>query len=102
MVNSLTNMLYLYVGFFKTNQFGAVPISVNPDPALDPVRHVNELFTRIPAGSDSPAFTFSKNKHISYEKFTKRLKTLLGKAGYPPNSYSGQFPNYVFDVFTNH
>ena len=93
MVNSLTNMLYLYVGFSKTNQFGArdliVPIPGNPDPALDPVRHVNELFTRIPAGSDSPAFTFSKNKHISYETFTKRLKTLLGKAGYPPNSYSG-------------
>ena len=93
MVNTLTNRLYLYVGFSKTNQFGArdlvVPIPGNSDPALDPVRHVKELFSRVGTGPDSPAFSFSKNKHISYEKFTQRLKTLLGKAGYPPNSYSG-------------
>ena len=93
MINTVTNRLYLYVGFSKTNQFGArdlvVPIPGNSDPALDPVRHISELFARVGTNPDSPAFSFEKNKHISYEKFTQRLKTLLVKAVYQASSYSG-------------
>ena len=93
-VNTMTNRLYLYVRrFSKTNQFGArdlvVPIPGNSDPALDPVRHISELFARVGTNPDSPAFSFGKNKHITYEKFTQRLKTLLVKAGYQASSYSG-------------
>ena len=92
-INNNSNRLYLYVGFSKTNQFGSrdlvVPIPGNSDPALDPVRHVTSLFAKVQTGADSPAFSFSNNKHISYDKFTKRLKTLLSKAGYSPSTYSG-------------
>ena len=44
-----TNMVYMYLGFSKTNQFGAkdlvVPIPGNDDPILDPVRHLHSLFS---------------------------------------------------------
>ena len=44
-----TNMVYMYLGFSKTNQFGArdlvIPIPGNSDPILDPVRHLHDLFS---------------------------------------------------------
>ena len=87
------NMLLLYVGFSKTNQFGArdlvIPIPGNSDPILDPVRHFEMLFSQVRAEEDSPAFLYSPNNYISYDTFTSRLKSLLTKAGYPAASYSG-------------
>ena len=92
-VNLAKNVVYLYVGFSKTNQFGAkdlvIPIPGNSDPALDPVRHLNALFNSVNVSEDSPAFSFGPNSHIKYDAFTKKLKTLLTKAGYPAGSYSG-------------
>ena len=88
-----TNTVYVYLGFSKTNQFGArdlvLPILGNSDPALDPVRHIQELFSRVNAPPDSPAFTFAAGKYITYNSFTTRLKTLLTKSGYPAAQYSG-------------
>ena len=93
MVNNVSNTVYLYVGFSKTNQFGArdlvIPIPGNSDPALDPVRHIQALFSRVHTGLDSPAFSSTSTKHITYDMFTRRLKSLLVKAGYSPSSYSG-------------
>ena len=47
-VDLSTNMVYMYLGFSKTNQFGArdlvVPIPGNSDPVLDLVRHLHALF----------------------------------------------------------
>jgi hypothetical protein len=87
------NMIYLYVGFSKTNQFGArdlvIPIPGNSDPVLDPVRHFQALFTSVQASEDSPAFSFGHNSCVHYDSFTSRLKSLLSKAGYPASSYSG-------------
>ena len=87
------NMLLLYVGFSKTNQFGArdlvIPIPGNSDPVLDPVRHFQDLFSSVRASEDSPAFLFGPNSYVTYDTFTSRLKTLLTKAGYPASSYSG-------------
>ena len=41
-VDLANNMVYLYIGFGKTNQFGGrdtiIPFPGNSDPALDPVR----------------------------------------------------------------
>ena len=92
-VNLAANRLLLYVGFSKTNQFGArdlvVPIPGNNDPILDPVRHIQDLFSRVNVHSDSPAFSYSLKKHITYSSFTQRLKSLLIKAGYSAHSYSG-------------
>ena len=93
MVSTTSNRVYLYVGYSKTNQFGSrdlvVPIPGNTDPVLDPVRHIQTLFSRVQSGPDTPAFSFSPTKHITYDMFTRRLKSLLVKAGYSPNSYSG-------------
>ena len=88
-----TNTVYVYLGFSKTNQFGArdlvLPILGNSDPALDPVRHIHELFTRVEAAPDAPAFTYAPGKYITYNSFTTRLKSLLTKSGYPAAQYSG-------------
>ena len=89
----VTNTVYVYLGFSKTNQFGArdlvLPIIGNSDPALDPVRHLQDLFSRVDASPDSPAFTYATGKFITYNSFTSRLKTLLTKSGYPAAKYSG-------------
>ena len=88
-----TNTVYVYLGFSKTNQFGArdlvLPILGNSDPALDPVRHLQDLFSRVDASPDSPAFSYATGKFITYNSFTSRLKTLLTKSGYPAANYSG-------------
>ena len=85
--------IYMYVGFSKTNQFGAkdlvLPIPGNSDPALDPFRHLQELFRRINVPSSSPAFSYGQGKYINYSTFTTRLKSLLTIAGFPASQYSG-------------
>ena len=93
MISSDLSKIYLYIGFSKTNQFGArdlvIPIPSNDDPALDPVRHISALLTKVKVDNNAPAFSFSKSKYVTYENFTRRLKSLLVKAGYPQSSYSG-------------
>ena len=92
-VNPASNRILLYVGFSKTNQFGArdlvVPIPGNQDPILDPVRHLSELYSRVNVSSDSPAFSYSRTGHVSYTGFTQKLKSLLVKAGYKADAFSG-------------
>ena len=87
------NRIYMYIGFSKTNQFGArdliLPIPGNSDPALDPVRHLSELFRRIDSSPSSPAFSYGQGRAINYSKFTSRLKTLLTDAGFPASQFSG-------------
>ena len=87
------NMVYIYMGFSKTNQFGArdlvIPIPGNQDPALDLVRHLNALFSRIQIKDDAPAFSTGPNSFITYSTFTTRLKQLLTKSGYNASLYSG-------------
>ena len=92
-INLAKNVVLLYVGFSKTNQFGArdlvVPIPGNTDPALDLVRHLHALFSSVDAPGDAPAFSFGPRSCVKYDTFTRRLKSLLTKAGYPAHSYSG-------------
>ena len=92
-INLAENRIYLYVGFSKTNQFGArdlvIPIPGNSDPILDPVRHFQSFFSSVAAVDNSPAFSIGPSSWITYDGFTRRLKTLLTKAGYPAASYSG-------------
>ena len=88
-----TNMVFIYIGFSKTNQFGSrdlvIPVPGNDDPSLDPVRHITDLFTLVRADPDDPAFMFGNSSFISYSSFTTRLKTLLTKAGFDAKLYSG-------------
>ena len=87
------NMVYLYLGYGKTNNFCTrdvlIPIPGNDDPALDPVRHLAALFSIVNAEDDAPAFTYGVNTFITYSAFTSRLKSLLKKAGYDPALFSG-------------
>ena len=92
-VDSTMNLVYMYIGFSKTNQFGAkdlvVPILGNSDPALNPVSHLQSLFSRVTAQGDSPAFSFGPKSFVNYNTFTSRLTSLLTKAGYDAALYSG-------------
>ena len=92
-VDVANNIVYLYLGHGKTNNFCTrdvmIPIPGNNDPAMDPVRHLHALFSSVTAGPDSPAFTFARGQFIKYTSFTSRLKILLSKAGLDPDLYSG-------------
>ena len=87
------NVIFMYIGFSKTNQFGSrdlvLPIPGNSDNALDPVRHLSELFRRVEVPQSAPAFSYNPTKFIKYSTFTSRLKILLVKAGFPASQYSG-------------
>ena len=87
------NMVYVYLGHSKTNNFCTrdviIPIPGNNDQALDPVRHLSALFTSIRTEPNAPAFTFAPGQFIKYDTFTSSLKKLLRKAGFDPNLYSG-------------
>ena len=92
-IHEPTNTVYVYLGFSKTNQFGArdlvLPILGNSDPALDPVRHLQLLFSRVDAAADAPAFSYAPDKYITYNSFSRRLKSLLTSSGYQASQYSG-------------
>ena len=88
-----SKMVLIFVGWSKTNQFGnrdlVVPIPSNSDPALDLYRHLCNLFTKVNASPDRPAFSFTNKHFVSYSSFTSRLKSLLLSAGVDPAKYSG-------------
>ena len=92
-VDLVNNMVYLYLGYGKTNNFCTrdviIPIPGNNDPVLDPVRHVCSLFTKVQVDPSAPAFTYRAGSCITYTTFTSRLKSLLKKAGLDPDLYSG-------------
>ena len=92
-IDTQSNMLFLYLGYGKTNNFCTrdvvIPIPGNNDPALDPVRHLSALFSSVDVGPEAPAFSFSPGSFVSYAIFTSRLKSLLKKSGYDPDLYSG-------------
>ena len=92
-IDDSSDTVYVHVTFSKTIQFGekdiVIPIPSNSDPAMDPVRHLRALFNIVEASGDSPAFSFSKDKFLTYSGFTTQLKKLLTQAGYDPTLYSG-------------
>ena len=92
-VDLQNNMVYLYLGHGKTNNFCTrdvlIPIPGNDDPAMDPVRHLSALFSAVPARAADPAFTFAAGRFVNYSIFTTRLKALLKKSGYDARLYSG-------------
>jgi hypothetical protein len=91
--NEVSRVVLVMVDFSKVNQFGnrdlVVPIPSNEDPALDLYRHLRELFARVDAPPSAPAFSFAKDKFVTYSMFTTMLKKLLSNSGYNPDKYSG-------------
>ena len=92
-IDNSSNTVYVHVTFSKTIQFGdkdiIIPIPGNSDPALDPVRQLKSLFQSVKGSNDAAAFSFSKDKFITYTAFTTQLKKLLSQAGYNPSLYTG-------------
>ena len=59
--------------------------------ALDPIYHLKKLF-QLNISPDRPAFSYFENetlKCVTYDLFTRKLKSLLTLAGYSPLLYSG-------------
>ena len=92
-VDKSQNVVLLYLGYSKTNNFCTrdvvIPIPGNSDPALDLVRNMELLFRRVTVGTECPLFSFSKRGCVTYSSFTNRLKHLLKVTGYNPELYSG-------------
>ena len=90
-------IVLLYINFAKTMQFGqrdlVIPLISSHSMALDPVFHLDLLFTRTQAPLDSPAFSYRTSSgalsSISHKMFTQKLKLLLSKSGFSPNKFSG-------------
>ena len=91
------NVALLYVNFSKTIQFGqrdyVIPILGSQCRALDAVYHLGLLFRRTEAPLDYPAFTYrtpgGSFSFVTHKLFTDRLKSLLSKAGFSPEKFSG-------------
>lgn len=86
----------VYIPFSKTNQFGqqtlVIPIVSNKCRALDPIFHLDLLFSRTGAPPNSPAFSYRSGnqlKFVMYRSFTTKLKALLSRAGFSPEKFSG-------------
>ena len=92
-IDRKAGLVYVYVGFSKTNQYRkndrCIPIPQNDDPCLDLYRHLDLLFSTVHADNQDPAFTYGANQFVNYRVFTARLKELLSKAGLEPSLYSG-------------
>ena len=89
-------VVLVLMNYSKTEQFGnknvVIPLLKNPVHALDPVYHLQELFTRFPVANSLPAFSYiekGKIKCITYDGFTKELKRLLTLSGLKAESFSG-------------
>ena len=90
------NSAFIYANFSKTNQFSdrdiVLPLVGNPESILNPVKALDVLFSKNPANPDDPAFTYIESgvkSCITYNKFTVRLKNILGLVGLNPKLYSG-------------
>ena len=86
----------VYIPFSKTNQFGqqtlVIPLVENSCKALDPIFHLKLLFSLTGASPTSPAFSYRSGrgtKFVTYRGFTAKLKSLLSKAGFSPEKFSG-------------
>lgn len=86
----------VYIPFSKTNQFGqrnlVIPLVRNGCKALDPIFHLDLLFSRTGAPTHYPAFSYrggDKLRAVNYKTFTVKLKKLLSKADFSPERFSG-------------
>ena len=87
----------LYINFAKTMQFGqrdlTIPLISSHSKALDPVFHLDLLFSRTQAPLDYPAFSYRTPSgalsFVSHKMFTQKLKALLSRSGFSPEKYSG-------------
>ena len=82
--------------FSKTDQYMAsvrvIPLTRTPIKALDPVLHYRMLVQGNRCSGNVPAFSYNVGnviKCVTYNSFTKYLKTLLHLVGLNPDDWSG-------------
>ena len=70
MIDLSSNMVYIYLGYGKTNNFCTrdviIPIPGNNDPALDPVSHLKALFSSVTASQEAPDFSYNQTSFIVF------------------------------------
>ena len=87
----------LYINFAKNIQFGqrdlTIPLVSSHCRALDPVFHLDLLLSKTQAPLDSPAFSYRTRSgslsFVSHRMFTAKLRSLLSRAGFSPEKFSG-------------
>ena len=96
-IDKSKNIALLYVNFSKTIQFGqkdlTIPLISSHCRALDPVFHLDLLLSQTQAPPDHPAFSYRTSSgslsFVSHKMFTAKLKSLLARAGFSPEKFSG-------------
>ena len=96
-IDKSNGIALLYINFAKTLQFGqrdlTIPLISNQTPALDPVYHLDLLFSRTQAPLDYPAFSYRTRAgalaFVSHKAFTQKLRRLLAVSGFSPEKFSG-------------
>lgn len=85
------DMLVVSFRWSKTLQFGdrilQIPL-IRSSSILCPVSAFENLQRLVPAGLDSPLFTFASGKALTYSMFQSKLKSLCSKVGLDPSIYS--------------
>ncbi|MES9902602.1 MAG: hypothetical protein ABW168_07955 [Sedimenticola sp.] len=75
----------------KTLQFGErllqIPL-VKSNSVLCPVSAYMKLINLVPGSPDSPLFSFTKSKAITYSMYQNKLKSLISDIGLNPSDYS--------------
>ena len=96
-IDKQNDIATLYINFAKNIQFGqrdlTIPLVSNHCRALDPVFHLDLLLSQTRAPLDSPAFSYRTKSgslsFVSHKMFTSKLKSLLSRAGFSPERFSG-------------
>ena len=96
-IDKQNDIALLYINFAKNIQFGqrdlTIPLVSNHCRALDPVFHLDLLLSQTRAPLDSPAFSYRTKSgslgFVSHKMFTSKLKSLLSRAGFSPERFSG-------------
>ncbi len=66
-----------------------VPLPAIPGSPLCPVHAFSLLESTCPCRSSEPAFSFGDGKFLTYSSFVGDFRSLLGKAGFDPQIFSG-------------
>ena len=95
-INGDASSALVFVNWSKTIQFNnkdiVVPLQPNKKVALDPVHHLNLLFSQFDLPDYLPAFSYLEGgqvRCITYRGFTASLRKLLDVAGYRAKLYAG-------------
>ena len=90
------NTYMIYVRHTKTIQFGErilrIPFVPSKAGVLCPISALNKLLIVCTRNKSQPLFSFRRGSKVSWwthDTFVKKLRSLLSRAGYQPDKFSG-------------